>query len=112
VSSLARVAAAEVGPDRYVVRASGHIDVEVVAELRDALLPIAAADGAHVLLDLGDAIQIDRASLHVIASAARLSRRRGDDLGVVTRDPTFATRLAATGAFVQYHESVRGWSAQ
>lgn len=110
----ARFAAAEVAPDCFVVRASGLVDDHAASELRNALFPIAAADGAHVLLDLGDAIRIDRASLHVIASAARLSRRRGDDLAVITRDPTLSTRLAASGAdgLVRFHDSVKGWFAR
>lgn len=114
MSSLAHIAAAQVGPDRYVIKASGHVDRDCVDQLRDALLPVVGADGAHVLLDLGDAVRIDRASLQVIASAARISRRRGDGLGVVTRDPTLETRLAATGAegLVNFHESVRGWFSQ
>ena len=106
---IARVAAAEVAPDTYVVRATGPFDADTAGDLRDALFPIVAAEGAHVMLDLGDALQIDRASLQVIASAARFARRRGDDLSVVTRDPALSVGLAG---LVSFHNSVRGWFTQ
>jgi anti-anti-sigma factor len=107
----ARVAAAEVAPDTYVVRATGLVHDDSAFQLRGVLYPIAATDRAHVLLDLGDAARIDRASLGVIASAARMAHRRGDDLSVITSDPTLATRLAFLGGanLVRFEDSVSGW---
>jgi anti-anti-sigma factor len=110
----ARVAAAEVAPGTFVVRATGLLHDESAFELRGVLYPIAATDRAHILLDLGDAARIDRASLGVIASAARMTRRRGDDLAVITSDPTLATRLAFLGGagLVRFEDSVAEWMAR
>jgi anti-anti-sigma factor len=108
---IARIAAAQVAPDRVVVRAAGLFDEHSASRLRNTLFPVVCADGINVLLDLGDALRIDPASIGVIASAAWLSRRRGENLAVVTRDPTFAPRLGAVGAGgnVRYEVSVAGW---
>ena len=67
----------------YVVSAHGPLDARIAKELRDVLIPLAAADGADVYLDLEDAHGLDRESLAVVAAAAHLAQRRGNRLRIV-----------------------------
>jgi anti-anti-sigma factor len=110
----ARVAAAEVAPASFVVRASGLFDDETPVRLRGALHRVAGSGGSRVLLDLRGATGIDSVSVAIIASAARTSRTNGEDLSVITSDPTLSARLDASGAagLVHFEESVRQWLAQ
>jgi anti-anti-sigma factor len=82
---IGRVEAAELAGDVFVVSAHGPLDARVAGELRDILVPIAAADGAVVLLDLDDAHGLDTATLGVVGIAAHLVRRRGERMRIVTR---------------------------
>jgi anti-anti-sigma factor len=84
---LASINTAEVASDAYVVSVAGPLGDDAALTLRGALFPVAAADGALVLLDLTASPFVERASLGVIASAAHMSRRRGEELVIVTRDP-------------------------
>jgi anti-anti-sigma factor len=79
-----RVEATELERDLYVVSAHGPTDERVAGELRDVLIPIAAADGTTVVLDLEDAHGLDGETFRVVAEAAHLIRMRGERLQIVT----------------------------
>ena len=94
---VARIDTAELAPDAFVVSATGWLGDSAALRLRDALIPIASADGALVMLDLTSTSAIEWAPLGVIASAAHLVRRRGENLVVVTRDPRVTARFHDCG---------------
>ena len=79
------VDATELDPATFVVSAHGPTDSRLAGELRDVLIPIAAADGSSVVLDLDDAHCLDAELLAVVATAAHLASRRGERLKIVTR---------------------------
>jgi anti-anti-sigma factor len=99
----------ETDPGVYVVSAHGPVDERLVRELRDALLPLAAADGSSVVLDLGNAHGIDDATLDVVARAAHLVRRRGERLCVVTHNRRVVESAGESGLaeLVSFCDSVR-----
>jgi anti-anti-sigma factor len=78
------IEATELPGGRFVVSAHGPLDARVAAALRDALVPLAYAEGSLVL-DLDDAHGLDDDALAVVAQAAHLVRRRGERMGIVTR---------------------------
>ena len=84
---------ASVGPSDYVVTASGALEGEDARRIRDALYPLAAIDGAYVVLDLGGASYVDPATAGIVEGAAALVSARGGILVVVTRDPRLRTLL-------------------
>ena len=87
-----RVEATQIEQDVYVVSAHGPTDERVAGELRDVLIPISAADGATVVLDLEDAHGLDGETLRVVADAAHLIRMRGERMQIVTTS-SFTTEL-------------------
>ncbi|HEV8461864.1 MAG TPA: STAS domain-containing protein [Gaiellaceae bacterium] len=94
----ARMEAAEVGPNRFVVTANGALDHDAALELRDLLLPLIAADGAHIVVDLAGVTSLHDASLRVVASAAILAHEHGEHpLVVVNKDPWIHHMLVASG---------------
>jgi anti-anti-sigma factor len=97
VGSETRVEAAEVAHGTFVVTAGGPFADGAAGRLRDTLFPLAAADGAEVLLDLDHAYGVDAAAFDVIASAARLAQRRGHRLRIVTRDRALRSRITGCG---------------
>lgn len=103
-----RIDTAEVQPDTFVVSATGLLDEAAALGLRDALIPIAGADGTLLMLDLTSASSIAWASLGVIASAAHLSRRRGELMVIITRDPRLTTRFHDCGLdeLVRFERSI------
>jgi anti-anti-sigma factor len=105
---MTRIDTAEVGPAAFVVSATGWLDDAASVGLRDALIPVAVVDGALVMLDLTSTSGIDWSSLGVIASAAHLVRRRGENLVIVTRDPRVTTRFHDCGLdeLVRFERSV------
>ena len=82
---IGRVEAAELDPGTYVVSVHGPIDARMAGELRDVVLPLAAADGTVLVLDLDDAHGLDFETLSVLGIAAHLVKRRGESLRIVTR---------------------------
>lgn len=82
---IGRVEAAELYDDLFVVSAHGPMDSRCVGALRDLLVPIAAADGAAVLLDLENAHGLDTETLGVVGVAAHLAARKGVPMKIVTR---------------------------
>ena len=94
---LGTIDAAELPDGRLVVSAHGPLDERVAGSLRDALVPIAAADGTVVLLDLEDAHGIDDAALDVVGRAAHLVGRRGERLRLITRSPLVLRLVEESG---------------
>lgn len=81
---LAHAEATEVAEGVFVVSARGPIDGGAAGELRDLLVPIAAADGATVVLDLVDADYVDEETVSLTSVAAHLALGRGSRLRVAT----------------------------
>src|SRR4051794_5236932 len=81
---IGQLDATEVAPDVVLVAARGPIDGPVAAELRDLLLPLAAADGTVLVLDLSEAHGLDAETLSVVSQAAHLAACRGERLAVMT----------------------------
>lgn len=94
---LGHVEATESGPGLFVVTARGPMDGRVAGELRDLLVPVAAADGAFVVLDLIDAHCVDDEAVAVISVAAHLALDRGSRLRVVTVSRTIEELLRDRG---------------
>jgi anti-anti-sigma factor len=92
-----RIDTAEIDADMFVVCVSGMLDDVQAPELSGALLPIAGADGSFLLLDLQSANFVGAAALGVIASAAHVSRRRGETMVIVTRNPVFIKSVRDSG---------------
>jgi anti-anti-sigma factor len=81
------IEAAELPDGTYLVSAHGPLDERIAGTLRDTLLPLAAADGATLVLDLTDAHGFDQATVEVVARAAQAAARREKRLALVTRSP-------------------------
>jgi anti-anti-sigma factor len=91
------VDAAELSDGTYLVSAHGPLDERIAGTLRDTLLPLAAADGAQLVLDLVDAHGLDRIALDVIGRAAHTLAMRGSRLGLVTRSPIVLELVQESG---------------
>jgi anti-anti-sigma factor len=93
----------------FVVSAHGPTDGRVAAELRDALVPVAAADDSVVVLDLADAHGLDESVIEVIARAAHLVRKRGERLSVITRSSALLELAHGCGLddVVSFHSSLQ-----
>ena len=90
--------AAEVAPNRFVVTANGTLDNDSALELRDLLLPLVAAAGAQIVVDLAGVTSLQGASLGVVASAAILAYEHSDHpLVLVNKDPWIHHMLASSG---------------
>lgn len=91
------VDAAELPDGRYLVSAHGPLDERIAGTLRDTLLPLAAADGAPLVLDLADAHGLDRVTLDVVGRAAHATAMRGSRLSLVTRSPIVLELVRESG---------------
>jgi len=89
--------AAELPDGRYLVSAHGPLDARTAQVLHETVLPLAAADGVPLILDLGDAHGIEDETVAVLSQAAQLVNRRGDRLSIVTRSGAVAGLLADSG---------------
>ena len=94
---LGTVEAGELPSGEIVVFAHGPLDERVAPSLRDTLIPLTAADGAPLFLDLDGAHGLDAAAMLVISNAARLVQGRGRRLGIVTRSPIVLRMLDEAG---------------
>lgn len=81
---LGSVEATEIAPDVFLLTARGTMDGRMKRELRDMLVPLAAADGAIVVLDLVDAHCLDEETVAVVGVAAHLALRHGSRVRVAT----------------------------
>ena len=66
------------------------LDVYASASLRECIVDLAQAPGAHIVVDLADVRLVDSTGLGTLVDAFQRVRRAGGDLGV--RSPTPATR--------------------
>jgi anti-anti-sigma factor len=82
---LGTIEAAELPDGRYLVSAHGPLDARIAHLLHETVVPLAAADGVPLILDLVDAHGIDDETLAVVSHAAHLANRRGGQLSIVTR---------------------------
>ena len=107
---LAKIEAAELPGGQLVVSARGPLDERVALELRNTLLPVAAAECSVVVLDLQDAHGLDDTTLRVIGRAAELVADRGHRLAVLTRSPVLVQLIDGhnLSALVRLHSTLRG----
>lgn len=94
---LGTVEAGELPGGEFVVSANGPLDERIAAAFRDTLMPLTAAAGAPLLLDLANAHGLDAAAMLVIADAAHVVGRRGEQLGIVTRSPLVLRLISESG---------------
>jgi len=98
LDSVGTLEAWEAEPGVTVVSAHGTIDGRMAGELRDLLVPPAAADGA-LILDLEDAHGLDETIVSVLGRAAHLAARRGETMRIVTRSAATAELIDASGLY-------------
>jgi anti-anti-sigma factor len=94
---LGRIEAAELPDGRYLVSAHGPLDSRVAHQLHDTMVPLAAAEGIPLILDLDDAHGVDHEVLAVISHAAHLTDRQGDRLRIVTRSGSVISLVDESG---------------
>ena len=82
---MGTIEAAELPDGRYLVSAHGSLDARLAHLLHDTVVPLVAADGIPLIIDLDDAHGLDDEILAVIGHAAHLANRHGERLGIVTR---------------------------
>jgi anti-anti-sigma factor len=82
---LGTIEAAELPDGRHLVSAHGSLDGRIARLLHETVVPLAAADGIPLILDLGDAHGVDDETLGVISDAAHVANRRGEQLSIITR---------------------------
>lgn len=80
------VVAAEVAPDRYLVSVGGTLDQGAGEALRDVLMPLAAADGASIVLDLAEVALDVFDPIPTLLGAGAIAFLGGGRLTVVTAD--------------------------
>jgi anti-anti-sigma regulatory factor len=100
---LATITAAEVAPSRFLVAVGGELDTEACAALRDVLLPLAGAEGARVVLDLGSATVVDDDPVPLLVAAGTAASSTGGRLTVVTGDTRLRSLLTGSGHVVVEH---------
>ena len=94
---LGTIEAAELPDGRYLVSAHGSLDARIAQVLHETVVPLAAADGIPLIVDLGDAHGIEDETFAVLSHAAHLAHRRGERVRIVTRSPTIADLITGSG---------------
>lgn len=94
---MGTIEAAELADGRLVVSAHGPLDGRIAGQLRDVLVPLAAADGVALYVDLQDAHGVDEVAFDVISRAAHLVSRRGERLHLITRSPAVLRLVDESG---------------
>jgi anti-anti-sigma factor len=89
--------AAQVAPATFVVTVHGNLDDTSSHELGDLLLPLAARDGAQVVLDLLGVHDAERDALGVVVAVAQLLERRGRRLTLVASNRHLTELVYASG---------------
>jgi anti-anti-sigma factor len=92
-----RVDSAEIGPDCFVVCATGGLDGDLTVELGRALFTLARGHGIQLVADLTGAHSANRTTAGVLTAVAHAVRREGGELVVVSRDPRMEHLFAETG---------------
>jgi anti-anti-sigma regulatory factor len=80
------ILAAELAADRYLVSVGGILDQGAGEALRDVLLPLAAAEGAAIVLDLGEVALDGYDPIPTLLGAGAIVSSGGGSLTVVTVD--------------------------
>ena len=94
---LHRVDVAQIGPSSYVVAVGGDVDGDGAGDVMDALYPLAADEGARVVVDLVGVTIVDAALVGVLTGGAHLLRASGGEIVLVTRDPRARRLFNETG---------------
>ena len=84
---LHRVDVAQIGPSSYVVAVSGDVDGGGAEDVMHALYPLAADQGARVIVDLAAVPVVDSSLVGILTCGAHLLQASGGELVLVTRDP-------------------------
>lgn len=83
--------------DRYLVTATGALDVHTAQNLSDALQPLLHADGRTVLADLSGVTFLDSSGLTCLIAAYRTARNTGARLALISPSERVRSMLALTG---------------
>ena len=92
-----RIDSAEIGPDCYVVCATGGLDGDLTVELGRSLFTLARGHGVQLVADLTGAHSANRTTAGVLTAVAHAVRREGGELTVVSRDPRLEQLFEDTG---------------
>jgi anti-sigma B factor antagonist len=92
-----RVEVAQIGPSSYVVAVSGDVGDGGAADVMDALYPLAADEGARVIVDLAAVTVVDSALVGILEGGAHLLAASDGKLVLVTRDPRARRLFRDTG---------------
>ena len=93
----ARIDSAEIGPDCYVVCATGGLDGDLTVELGRVLFTLARGHGVQLVADLTGAHSANRTTAGVLTAVAHAVGREGGELVVVSRDPRIDQLFEETG---------------
>jgi anti-anti-sigma factor len=93
----ARIDSAEIGPDCYVVCATGGLDGDLTVELGRVLFTLARGHGVQLVADLTGAHSANKTTAGVLTAVAHAVRREDGELVVVSRDPRLERLLEETG---------------
>ena len=96
-TSEARIDSAEIGPDCFVVCATGGLDGDLTVELGRVLFTLARGHGVQLVADLTGAHSANRTTAGVLTAVAHAVRREGGELVVVSRDPRVERLFDDTG---------------
>jgi anti-anti-sigma factor len=92
-----RIDSAEIGPDCFVVCATGGLDGDLTVELGRVLFTLARSHGVRLVADLTGAHSANRTTAGVLTAVAHAVRRENGELVVVSRDPRLEQLVDATG---------------
>jgi anti-anti-sigma factor len=92
-----RIDSAKIGPDCYVVCATGGLDGDLTVELGRTLFTLARGHGVQLVADLTGAHSANRTTAGVLTAVAHAVRREGGELVVVSRDPRLERLFEDTG---------------
>ena len=93
----ARIDSAEIGPDCYVVCATGGLDGDLTVELGRVLFTLARGHGVQLVADLTGAHSATKTTAGVLTAVAHAVRRENGELVVVSRDPRVEMLVEETG---------------
>jgi anti-sigma B factor antagonist len=109
--------AAEIGPDEYVVAATGEIDLETAPRLERLLARLVDEGATVIVLDLRSLAFVDSAALGVVTRVTRDLRAHGGHLVIAcdSQDVLAAFRVTGVDRFLTIRpnltaaiDSVRG----
>jgi anti-anti-sigma factor len=92
-----RIDSAEIGPNCYVVCATGGLDGDLTVELGRVLFTLARGHRVQLVADLTGAHSANKTTAGVLTAVAHAVRREEGELVVVSRDPRLDRLLDETG---------------